>query len=238
MLTSGNELNLLLYIQSIIWFILAGYLIYLIIKNKLTYVDKFRQKIVFGIVFEIIIIGSILIFQVILQARQELLIISYSIMFAGLLVYIALTLLGISNLINYISSIIDFETKNKKKFALIISTIITASLAITYFILRLNNAALLIYLPMMMISWFIVYSVTIYTLLLHQEMKKIDLNILLYFALSYFCIALILLPGLFLDPGTDMLFWVFSLSFFTVLNIFLIIGYLDFKNKINRVSVK
>ncbi len=229
---------LILYIQAIIWFILVGFLIYLIFRNKLTYIDEFRQRIVSGIFFFIIIMSCILVFQVSLQIPQEILIMVYLIMFIGYIIFIALTLHGISKLINYVSSIIDFETKNKKKFAIIFSTILTAILSIIYAIPRLNDVILLTGLSFQIISWLIVYFAAIYTLFLHQEMRKIDLNILLYFGLCYLCIASSQLLSLFLDSRTDMLFWVFTLLFFTVLNIFLIIGYLDFKNKVNKGLVK
>ncbi len=234
MFTSGTNYDFLLYIQAIIWFILAGFLIYLINKNKLTYVDEFRRKFVSGIY--LLIFSNILtiFFQVIIKIPQEFYLILYSfVTFLGV-GFMILTLIGISQLIDHISSIIDFETKNKKKYAILISAIITIIISILFGISRLNDATQISFIFAIPIVTLFYFYTSTYTFLLHQEMKKIDLNFLLYISLSFFTFGINLIPGIFLDMTSDAFYWVIIYFINIGFILILIIGYLDFKKKINR----
>ncbi len=233
-----TDYYLILYIQSIILFILVGFLIYLITKNKLTYVDEFRQKFVLGIYLYLCGVVILIIFQIILKIPQEFYLILYGVIVLSEIGFMALTLLGTSKLIDYISSIIDLETKNKRNYALLISAIISTIYTILYGIFNASNASKLTLILLVPWTVFFYFLSCIYTLFLHQEMKKIDLKFLLYIGLSFFCLCLSVFPAIFLDPRSDLFHLVLNLFLLIGANVFLIIGYLDFKNRISRGLVK
>ncbi len=238
MFTSTPNYTSIFYIIAIIWFILVVILINLIIKNKLTYVDEFRQKFVSGIFFLIITLTIMLIAQIALQIPQEIMSILIGSIIFTLIGFETLTLIGISQLIDYISSIIDFEIKNKKRNAILSSILITIILTIIYAINNLHNVAQINYVFVVPIGIFCFYFATIYTFLLHQEMKKINLNILLYIALVFLTITTVSTSIPFVNFISDPFFYVIVFFCFIGFDIILIIGYLDFKNKINKGLAK
>ncbi len=230
-----NTIDLILYIQQVIWFISAGYLIYLMQKTKLTHVDEFRQKVVLAIYFMLFNVAMNGIFTVIIKIPQEFIMLLWGIMVLADGLFITLTLIGTSKLIDYISSIIDFETKNKKKNATIISIIITIFLTIIYIIFKMSKPTTTVveYILFSAVNFFF-WLTGVYFLFLDQELKKININILRYFGIGIFCMAFLPIPSIFMDVQTDMSYWIYTFFGLIGLNLTLILGYLDFKNKISK----
>ncbi len=233
-------IDIILYIQAIVWFISAGFLVYLIRKNKLTYIDEFRQKFILA-VYVLLLIGAInVIFNIFIKIPQQFSLLLYLIMFLSDVFFIALTLIGTSKLMEYVSSIIDLETKNKKKIAFIISIIVTIFVSIIHIIVKISSSATLVAEDYILFSIAILFFsfAAIYFLFLDQELKKIDINILRYFGISVLFLLSISFSSIFIDVESGIFYWVIVFFGLIGLNFSLILGYLEFKNKIRKGLAK
>ncbi|NVM52709.1 MAG: hypothetical protein HWN66_03315 [Candidatus Helarchaeota archaeon] len=234
MIPFDNILTLTLTIQSIIWFILAGYLIFLALTNKLTHIDEFRQKFVMGIFSLVICVTFFILIQVFRIFPEEFYNVGFGIIFLGQLIFLILVIIAISKLVEYITSIIDFENETYKKKAILISLILSIIPSILRVIIQeIDQSTIITYFAFPIILFF---YLTFSSFFVHQELKTLKLNTLLYIGIGFLSMACAVTFSIYFNIVTDVTFWVIFFFGLIFLNLFLILGYLDFKNRISALK--
>ncbi len=221
------------YMQAIIYFILAVYLIYLTMNTKLTHVDEFRKKFVLAI---LILIGSVSIYVVcrnFFHFSEQFYEILLVILFIGLFCFILAMLLSYRTLVEYVSDIIELEYNNKKEIskALLISVIIDMIFFVTILI---SNIVQYIWIELVIgrVIFIGFFFSAVYTFELHLKMKNANINVMIYFGFGFLSFGFLEFVSLFVNLIKTELGWAlvnFIVSF--MLAIF-IIGYLSFKRHI------
>ncbi|MHA1301261.1 MAG: hypothetical protein ACTSO9_17705 [Candidatus Helarchaeota archaeon] len=240
--------NLLIFFSFtgiIVWFILIGYLIYLTINTKLTYIDEFRRRFIIGL-FSLLTAGALItISSYFTPLTYDITVILIPIPFViTLFLSNLLIILGLNKLNEYIYSLIGLEESKIKTKILFASIPIPLLLILVDFFLTQNFLKLLISLEFL--SFHILYFyIAIYCFYLNHQMEGLNLKMMLYFGIAFsFEIlnqVLLLFSPMLVDPIQTIIIpypiplldpfaYNFLINMFSIGSvIFLILGFLDFK---------
>lgn len=232
---------LISHTQSIILIALVVCLLFISIKTKLTHVDKFRQNFVAGIFIYFasamtVIILSIWLLYILPEPIYNLLDISTII---GVIIAYFLIIRGLFILNSYLSSLIDYNEQNYKRISIIIAFLASGTIFITnLIILKFDPANMGLIIPFfgLGIGQFFIF---IYCFFLHREIKVLKINMMAYFGTGFMFLTVHLSLSTLYNLGIiPYIIW-FSIILGLCNNlmiIFLILGYLNFKNRIDKIS--
>ncbi|MHA1298394.1 MAG: hypothetical protein ACTSO9_03020 [Candidatus Helarchaeota archaeon] len=228
--------NLIIHIQALIWFIFIGILIYLVFKTKLTYIDDFRQKFIAGIFILLISSSIFIIFQYYLNTSKEFLDLLNIFLLIGLVISSYLIIIGLNKLNDYIASIVDFEEQKHKNTSFVIALIAS----IISFIINsiIYGGGLVEYANRIASTFalFIYFYIFCYTYYLHLEIKDIKLNMMGFFGTGFMFVTAAQILGIFYAMLNEAFYWIIFNLLYLLLALFLIIGYIDFKNRIVQIN--
>lgn len=236
----GAGWNLIIIAEVIFWFILIGYLIYLTVKTKLTYVDEFRQKFIMGI-FVLLISSSVFaVAQHFFTLTEDFFMILSIFILIGVIISSSLIIIGLFSLDNYIYSLIGVEKQINKYKILLFS--IPGPVIVFIIDILIRGISNLLMSIVLLLTYIIYYFVFIYTLFLHQEMRDIKINMMLFFGIGFSFQVLNQILSIFQETinivlGGDGLYWTLFQLYYILLMIFLIIGYLNFKNRMKNMQI-
>ena len=240
MTSYGIVIDLVIYIQSGLWFFLIGYLTYLTLTTKLTHVDEFRQRFLLGLSALLTTVSTYIILRFIIRISMEENQYFYYLGFMGIFIFIISIISGYAKLKEYVSSLIDFEEKHYIRNSYLISLILAVIVGVLTVIIQnldiwtLNGFVLnLIVNP---IEFSILYFSFVYSFSLHQEMKKVRITLMIFFGFGFLCLAFVQIPGMFLDAMTDILYGIILNCCILVMISLMIYGYLDFKNRLKKIN--
>ncbi len=232
----GTLFTPIIYIQSIMWFGFIVILSYLVIKNKLTYIEQFRRRWLIGLIFYLIAVSIHIIFHYIFQFSEQFYNVLDMIILMGAVVAFLLIISGLVELSNYLSSIIDLEGIKNRRNTFIISLIPSAGI----FILNLFIRGLIIeqfFLSLVLLVTSLCYFyAAIYSYYLDRELKIMKINMMVYFATGFLLNDVDQFLTIFWGYIDQGLYWVIHNSFAIIMVIFLVIGYLNFKNRIQNIN--
>ncbi len=230
----GPLWNELIIMEDIIFFTLMGYLIYLIIETKLTHIEKFRKNFLSGIVLLLICAASFAVTTHYLTLEQNFLnLLNISILIA-LVISSLLIIFGLFKLDEYLYSIIGVEKKTSKIVILIISIPGPVVVYILTLITRIDYSGIIVTHAMLFL-YIIYYFIFIYTFYIHKEMKDININMMAFFGTGFMFQVINQIMGIFIEALTDGLYYTLFSLWYVLLIIFIIAGYLNFKNRIKNV---
>ncbi len=234
----GPEFFILGYIADIIWASLFIALIILILKTKLTYVEGFRNNFLIGIILllleSLVWILNLRIFFVSFAENQG----PASLIMASLYISAGYFLIrGLLKLNNYLDTIIGTKEQRNNLNALIFAIIITATYQVSDTLVHGVNP---LGIPSIILTSTIFISqlyISIYSFYLHRDMKDLKINMMLYFGIGFLFLVLIIAFGSIFEFDTSL--YLTSIGYtYLGFQVFLILGYLDFKNRISKIKTE
>ena len=232
----GPEFFIAGYVLMVLWSILFINLISLIIRTKLTYVEGFRKNFLAGIILLLIQSAT---YIVVLYGFSDFFFLEsvnfMSINVVTILISAGLVIRGLTNLNNYLDSIIGGKEERSYLKTLIISVILSViNLIVIIFMPGFHPTSITLYIAVTIMVIFHLY-ISISSFYLHQDLKDLKINMMLYFGIGYLFLTPMLLLTRFLQH--DWALFYMSLNYFYLVFItFLIIGYLNFKNRIVKIQ--
>lgn len=218
------------------WFLFIIILCYLVIKNKLTYIEEFRRRWILGLIIYLITVSIHIIFQYIFQFNEQFYLMLDMFILFGAVAAFLLIISGLFKLSDYLSSMIDLEGNRNRRNALLFSIIPSIGLFIEGMLVRgliMQEFFLSIILLITSIAYF---YVAIYSYYLHRELNVMKINMMFYFATGFLFNDVDQFLTVFYGTLDQGLYWVIHNSFAIIMVVFLVIGYLNFKNRIQNIN--
>ena len=235
----GPEITYTLIIILTIGSACVCYLIYLILRTKVTHVDQFRKNYARGLL--LIIAVAIPVFAIINLLTLEPLIFN-SLIAIGLLSICTsmwIVLYGLSKLKEYIKSITVSEKERNIK---LIGTLVSLPVPIALFIydwsighITLENIGFTLQVTAAVYT-FTLFFTTIYCFFTHQLFKDFKINMIMYtgIGIAFIIIPQVLMPFNYLmDLGTYMVIFA---TCYNISIVFLVLGYLNFRNRMKEIQ--
>ena len=226
----GQPYDGILLVIAIIWFILTGYVLYLVAKTKLTHVEKFRRRFALGILLILGAFSTFIITRDVLTLPEAITTIS-EIVVAFIVISAQIAFLSaLFELDKYIDSVISIGMERRK----LIVGLCAIPLPIVFFLLSLvlqEFSLLFVFTPF---PYYVFYYICFYCIVLDQELKPLKIRMMGYFA-SGFGLATLgqVLQMLNINEGLK---WVLYDFFHFLFFVFLILGYINFKNRIKQIQ--
>ena len=235
----GPEITLILVIITILGSACVCYLIYLILKTKLTHIDQFRKNFARGFLLVLVVAVPIFVIINIFTLTAELFNLLTAVGFLFMCISISIVLYGLSKLNDYIKSIIVYEKERNiipiaslaslpVPIALFIYSwsIGTITLEISIFALHVTSAA----------YTFALFYSAIYCYFTHQLLKDFKIRMILYSGIG---IAFLIIPQILMHfnhlLGFRIHMMVFAACCLCAI-VFLIIGYRNFRNRMKEIQ--
>ena len=231
-ITYGFEFTILEYIIAPIYFVTFIILAILMIRTKLTYIQGFRRNFLIGVTLIICecfyTILDLLFFTDNFIGQMDF----YALSAACLIIagtYFAIR--GLLKLNDYLDSIIVTKEQRYNSKTLVISIAITAIFSVIFLLTRAINVLILL----SIISFCGFYS-AIYSFYMHQTFKDLKIYMMLYFGIGISFITSAVLFGAIVITNY-MIYYQAIYTCAIVFMLFLILGYLNFKNRISKIKI-
>lgn len=224
--------------QTVVWFILIGFLIYLILKTQLTHIKDFRNRFGAGI---LVLLFTTTIFSIarrLVSLTPEATDLFYVLLYIFEEISMLIILSGTFKLEEYIYSIVGTQERTKKLNILFASLpgpifvfilnifVVTGSNGIGFTQLLMDIVGLPVYITF--------YFISIYCFIIHRDMKLLKIDMMMLFGIGFIMLIAVQILSLFVNVIDEGLFWVIFTNLYIAMIILLIVGYLNFKNQIRN----
>ncbi len=225
-------------ISHIIWACLFIALFIIIIKTKLTHVEGFRKNFLIGVILLLLASSVWVIFlRFFFHLYYQLINLVNLIMAVFFITSAYFLIRGLLKLNNYLDSIIGTKEKRNNLRALIISIIIAAIYQVYYVLVSGLTFAIFTNIILMLAIFTSQLYISIYSFYLHPNFKDLKINMMLYFGIGFLFLVLILTFGQIFALNVSLNFTSINFSFLAFQS-FLILGYVDFKNRISKIKAE
>ena len=204
------------------------------LKTKLTHVDEFRKNFIRGL---LILVGAAALFaitQFLLTFSEEMYLIIQPIILITLFTATIMIINGLFKLDEYLNSIIGSEQKNRKLISLI-GGLAVPGIIFSIQLLLIELTDLVTYIATLL-TYILFYFIFFYSLFLHQNMKELKTSMMLQFGVGFLILNVPQLLGFFEGLTDTGLYWIIFQSCYIAFIICLIVGYWNFKNRINKIQ--
>ena len=231
----GPPYDGILIVEAIIWFILTGYVLYLVGKTKLTHVEKFRKRFALGIVLILVSFSTLIVTRDLLTLPEAMNSISQVVVVLILISAQIAFLSALFDLDKYIDSIINIGMKRRK----LIVALCAIPPPIVFFLLSIS--ADMEFLTFIVIAftpfiYYIFYYICFFCVVIDREMISLKIRMMFYFAWGFgFATMAQFLQVQFLNLSEGLVLVLYDL-FYLMMLVFLIVGYIDFKNRIKQIQ--
>ncbi|MHA1378276.1 MAG: hypothetical protein ACTSRG_07825 [Candidatus Helarchaeota archaeon] len=228
--------TLIIHSQTLVWFAMIGFLIILALKTKLTHVDEFRKNFTTGIFILLATSSIFIITNYYLIFTQDFLDILNIFLLTGIILSSAMIIFGLFKLNAYLSSIIDFDELKYKKIAIVFA--ISASIIIYILNLTVRSGTFVDYISRTVefFTSIIFFFIFIYNMMLHREMKDIEIDMIGFFGTGFMFLTFTEILGIFFDWMDQGLYYILFNFCYIFMLLFLILGYLNFKNHMKNIK--